>query len=294
MPWQNRISVKPKAYSSSLLPAGFFCDVLRSSERQLQLAKKQDGNSDSSFILVFLSDTSIFAFLKLILMSKAVIITGAAGNLGSAVTAKFLAEGYQVVAIVEPRTRHHFPETPNLDVKEANLFDEDAARVAVQQAYDQFPTLQAGALLVGGFMMGNLIRTSYRELEQMMDLNFKSAYNVVRPLFLRMQSQGKGGRIVLIGARPVLEPGGGVDMIGYALSKSLIFKLADLLNAAGADKDIVTSVVVPSIIDTPTNRSAMPDADFSTWVKPDELAEKIENACHLDKRPAETIIKVYG
>ncbi|MDJ1472633.1 SDR family NAD(P)-dependent oxidoreductase [Cytophagaceae bacterium DM2B3-1] len=227
-------------------------------------------------------------------MNKAVLITGAAGNLGSAVTERFLTEGYQVIAVVEPRTRHHFPENPNLTVKEANLFDEDAARIVVQQTYDQYPSLQAAVLLVGGFSMGNLVRTSYHEVEQMFELNFKSTYNVARPLFLRMQAHGNGGRLVLIGARPALESDAGADLIGYSLSKSLIFKLAELLNVAGKEKNIVTSVVVPSIIDTPTNRAAMPNADFSAWVKPEELAEKIENACQIDKRPEETVIKVYG
>ncbi len=227
-------------------------------------------------------------------MSKTVLITGAAGNLGSAVTEKFLAEGYQVVAVVEPRTRHHFPENPNLEVKEANLFDEDAARVVVQQTYDRFPSLQAAVLLVGGFSIGNLVRTSYQEIEQMLELNFKSTYNVARPLYLRMQAQNAGGRIVTIGARPALEPQSGIDMLGYSLSKSLIFKLAELLNASGEEKNIITSVIVPSIIDTPSNRSAMPNADFSDWVKPEELAEKIEDACRIDKRPEETIVKVYG
>lgn len=227
-------------------------------------------------------------------MSKTVLITGAAGNLGSAVTEKFLSEGYQVVAVVEPRTRHQFPENPNLEVKQANLFDEDAARMVVQQTYEKFPALQATVLLVGGFSVGNLVRTSYQEVEQMMELNFKSTYNVARPVFLRMQSHNTGGRIVMVGARPALEAESGAGMIGYALSKSLIFKFAELLNVSGEEKNIITSVVVPSIIDTPSNRVAMPTADFSAWVKPEELAQQIENACQLDKRLEETIIKVYG
>ncbi len=227
-------------------------------------------------------------------MNKTVIVTGAAGNLGSAVTEKFLQEGYQVVGVVEPRTRHHFATHPNLEIKEANLFDEDSARVVVQQTYDQYQEIQAAVLLVGGFAMGNLIRTSYREMEQMLDLNFRTAYNVVRPVFLRMQTQEKGGRIVMIGSRPALEPETGTDVLGYALSKSLIFKLSELLNVAGKEKNIQTSVVVPSIIDTPSNRSAMPNADFSTWVQPSELAERIVEACLPEKTLTDTVVKVYG
>jgi NAD(P)-dependent dehydrogenase (short-subunit alcohol dehydrogenase family) len=83
--------------------------------------------------------------------------------------------------------------------------------------------------------------------------------------------------------------------VAYGLSKSLIFRLAELLNAEAKSADIVTSVIVPSTIDTPENRAAMPDADFSTWVQPTMIAETIayyasENARHL----REPVIKVYN
>jgi NAD(P)-dependent dehydrogenase (short-subunit alcohol dehydrogenase family) len=109
-----------------------------------------------------------------------------------------------------------------------------------------------------------------------------------------MQWQENGGRLVLVGARPALDPAAGKGMVAYSLSKSLVFSLADLLNAAGEGKSVYTSVIVPSIIDTPANRASMPKADFSTWVRPEELADKIEMACRPDVVPTERVVKVYG
>jgi NAD(P)-dependent dehydrogenase (short-subunit alcohol dehydrogenase family) len=228
-------------------------------------------------------------------MLKKVIITGAAGNLGSATVDKFLREGYHVLATVEPGTRHHFiPGIPNLEVHQLDVTDENASREFVQRAFDEHKSIGAAVLLVGGFSMGTIAETSLSDLQRMFRLNFESCYNLVRPAFLRMQWQENGGRLVLVGARPALDPAAGKGMVAYALSKSLVFSLADLLNAAGEGKNVYTSVIVPSIIDTPANRASMPKADFSAWVRPEELADKIEMTCRPDVVPGERVVKVYG
>ena len=228
-------------------------------------------------------------------MLRKVIITGAAGNLGSATVDKFLREGYHVLATVEPGTRHHFvPGTPNLEVHQLDVTDENAAREFVQRSFDEHKFIGAAVLLVGGFAMGGIAETSLSDLHRMFRLNFESCYNLARPAFLRMQWQPDGGRLVLVGARPALEPAAGKGTVAYSLSKSLVFSLADLLNAAGEGKNVFTSVVVPSIIDTPANRASMPKADFSAWVRPEELADQIEMACRPDVVPGERVIKVYG
>jgi NAD(P)-dependent dehydrogenase (short-subunit alcohol dehydrogenase family) len=228
-------------------------------------------------------------------MSSNVIITGAAGNLGSATVDKFLREGYHVIATVEPGSRHHFaPGIPNLEVHEVDVTDEDASRQFVQGAFEAHKTIQAAVLLVGGFAMGSIAETNLPDIQRMFKLNFESAYNLSRPAFLRMQWQENGGRIILVGARPALEPAAGKDMVAYSLSKSLLFRLAELLNASGEGKNVITSVIVPSVIDTPANRASMPKADFSAWVSPEELAGKMEMACRLDAVPEEKVMKVYG
>lgn len=83
--------------------------------------------------------------------------------------------------------------------------------------------------------------------------------------------------------------------LGYALSKSLLFKLADSLNEAGASNNVTASVIVPSTIDTPANREAMPKSDFTTWVKPEEIADAMARLCSAETNAwRETVVKIYG
>jgi NAD(P)-dependent dehydrogenase (short-subunit alcohol dehydrogenase family) len=110
-----------------------------------------------------------------------------------------------------------------------------------------------------------------------------------------MIRQPTGGRIVLVGARPALQPRDGASNVAYGLSKSLVLRLAEILNAEGADHNVVTSVIIPSTIDTPDNRAAMPKADFTKWVRPEDIAATI---AFILSQPAqmlrEPVFKVYG
>lgn len=127
-------------------------------------------------------------------------------------------------------------------------------------------------LTVGGFTMNDVVHTSTDSIRQQFELNFITAYNVAAPLFKQMLERGSG-RIFLIGSRPGKDMKNGKGMVAYALSKSLLFNLAQLMNDEAAGTGVVVTVVVPSTIDTPQNRAAMPDADFSTWVKAETIAE---------------------
>src|SRR5690606_6811647 len=124
------------------------------------------------------------------------------------------------------------------------------------------PTIDAALLLVGGFAAGNIRNTDGTALKKMFAVNFDTAYFVARPLFNHMLTQPQGGRLIFVGSRPALKPKDGKNSVAYSLSKSLIFKLADILNAEGASKNVTTSVIVPSTIDTEANRRAMADKDF--------------------------------
>jgi len=107
--------------------------------------------------------------------------------------------------------------------------------------------------------------------------------------------QPEGGRIILIGARPALFANEGKNAVAYALSKSLVFKLAELLNAEGQSKKVITTVIVPGTIDTAANRNAMPEADFSQWVNPEAIAETMLFLCSENASAwREPIIKMFG
>jgi NAD(P)-dependent dehydrogenase (short-subunit alcohol dehydrogenase family) len=125
-------------------------------------------------------------------------------------------------------------------------------------------------------------------------LNFETAYYVARPLFLDMQARGKG-RLVFIGSRPAIQPSDGKAMIAYAMSKSLLFNLASYLNEEAKGTGVTATVIVPSTLDTPLNRSAMPDKNPSDWVKPQQIAEIMKFICsEAADVLRETVLKVYN
>jgi NAD(P)-dependent dehydrogenase (short-subunit alcohol dehydrogenase family) len=207
-------------------------------------------------------------------MKKNILITGASGNLGRAAVEKFIKEGYRVIAIVSPGTSLGFDSGKNVVTYEADLTIEKSVDEMIGKVIADHQTIDAAILTVGGYVGGTVETTDGAIIQKMISLNFYTAYFVARPVFQQMMKQGTG-RIVLVGSRPALEAAEGKKSFAYALSKSLVFKLAELLNAEALGKDIVTSVIVPSTIDTPANRQAMPNANFSNWVTVDDITEAI-------------------
>jgi len=209
-------------------------------------------------------------------MSKTVIITGAAGNLGATVTDKFLKSGYRVIAGV---SNHHISSIhphPNLEVIRVDATDEKSCNDFVQSVIDKQGSIDAALLLVGGFAMGSIENAGESEIHKMISLNFNTAYFTARPAFNQMMKQKAGGKIIFIGAASALDDNQGYKVLPYVLSKSLIVKLAKTLNIEGHKKNIQCAVIAPTIIDTPQNRASMPDADFSRWTKGEEIAEVME------------------
>jgi NAD(P)-dependent dehydrogenase (short-subunit alcohol dehydrogenase family) len=229
------------------------------------------------------------------LKMKTVIITGANGNLGSAVTKEFLDKGYKVVAtVVAEAMKNDFEANENLDVRVVNLANEEETNSFVQSVIEQHGRVSGALLLVGGFAMGNLAATSVADIHKQFSLNFDTAYHVARPLFQHML-QNEKGRIVFIGARPAIDATAGKNLIAYGLSKSLLFKLAEFLNEEAKGKNVAVAVVVPSTLDTSLNRKSMPEVNPDIWVKPSALAEILEFIIS-DKSSVlrEPVLKVYN
>ena len=144
----------------------------------------------------------------------------------------------------------------------------------MEQVVNKDGVINVAVMAAGGYQQGTLHETFKQNLLQQIDLNFITAYNIVRPIFEQMKKQ-KNGRLFLVGSKPGMEMQHAKSSIAYGLSKSLIFRLAELLNAETGKDNIVTSVIVSGTIDTPENRKAMPGADTSTWVTADEIADII-------------------
>lgn len=226
-------------------------------------------------------------------MPESIIITGANGNLGSAVCRKLYDEGYHIDAALGPGNQLE-DHGERLHQEPVDLMKADKAGEFVEGAIRRRGRVSAGILLVGGFAMGRLKDTDPEQLDKMISLNFRTAFHMVRALFPHFEEKG-GGRFVLVGAKPVFNPGAGKDLFAYTLTKTMIVKMAELINAEPTEKNIRAAVIAPSVIDTPPNREAMPDADFSDWVPPERIAEAIAFLLSdAGRMMAEPILKIYN
>lgn len=224
-----------------------------------------------------------------------ILVTGATGGLGSPVVNLLLQDENKVIAFVHSEeSKRKLPVHKNLTAVVADLSDEESVAANVEQLISQFKTIDAAVLLAGGYAGGNILATSVKNIQEQIALNFITGYTIVKALLPHFKTNKKG-RLVLTGSQPPLMPAKAKYSVAYTLSKSLIFQLADILNEETKGTDIVTTVIVPSIIDTAANRKAMPDADFTKWVKPEQVAGAIQFVLS-DKASAwrEPVVKLYN
>ncbi|MEP6675946.1 MAG: SDR family NAD(P)-dependent oxidoreductase [Ferruginibacter sp.] len=226
---------------------------------------------------------------------KTAIITGASGNMGQAVVKKFIEQGFKVIGTVLPNDPAvlDFP-ADKFEKIVVDLSSETDTEQFIESIHTKYTSIDAAVLTVGGYAAADIAATKIDDINKQFRLNFETAYNVARPVFSTMMKSGSG-RIFLIGSKPGLSAKNGKGMIAYSLAKSLIFRLAELMNEEAKGKNIVTSVVVPSTIDTPQNRKAMPAADFSSWITPGQVADVIFfYASDAATALREPIIKIYN
>lgn len=211
--------------------------------------------------------------------ARTVMITGAAGNLGRAVASTFEAEGARLVLLdrADPVLQSAFGAdgaggAARLLVA-ADLLDAAQVAAAVTQAVRRFGRIDVLCHLAGAFRMGEAVHaTSDDTWDFLFDLNARSVLNIARAVVPHMTRHG-GGKIVHVGAFAALR--GDARMGAYAASKSSVIRLTESMAAELREKNVNVNCVLPTIIDTPENRAAMPDADPSRWVAPDDLASVI-------------------
>jgi NAD(P)-dependent dehydrogenase (short-subunit alcohol dehydrogenase family) len=224
---------------------------------------------------------------------KTAIVTGATGNLGQAVVSQLIADGFIVHGTVMDPAKVDYQHANFIPVT-ADLADEDASSKMVHAVIEHLGSVDVAVLTVGGYAAATIEKTSTADISKQIQLNFDTAYNVARPVFLQMMKQGSG-RIFLVGSRPGLAMTNSKGMVAYGLSKSLIFRLAELMNEEAKGQNVVVSVIIPSTIDTPQNRSAMPNVDPSKWVTAEEIATLVSfYSGEQAKQLREPLIKIYG
>lgn len=207
---------------------------------------------------------------------KIVVVTGGAGNLGTAAVKRFYGAGARVAVIDRERDMvtsvfgDEIPEGDYCLYVAGNLLDEASVAEMTQKIMDRFGRIDVLINIAGGFSMGPpLHETPLKTFEFMMDLNAKSVFLMCRAVIPHMLDQG-GGKIVSTAARAGLK--GAAKMGPYTASKAAVIRLTEAMAAELRDDNINVNCIMPGTIDTPGNRKDMPNADFGKWVQPESLA----------------------
>jgi NAD(P)-dependent dehydrogenase (short-subunit alcohol dehydrogenase family) len=223
------------------------------------------------------------------------LITGGTGGLGAAVTRAFLGAGWRVVVpVYDEAERDRVGTHERLVLERADLFDAaSAAEVARLAAGDtEFP-LRAVVNLVGGFAEGERVHaTPVEEFEDQLRLNLRPTYLVCHATIPHLL-EGGGGAIVCVSSRAALRPFSGAA--GYIVAKAAVLAFVDALAAEYRQDGIRVNAILPSVIDTPANRRAMPDADHGRWVRPEQIADVVRFLCEDGAEPISGAhVPVYG
>jgi NAD(P)-dependent dehydrogenase (short-subunit alcohol dehydrogenase family) len=223
---------------------------------------------------------------------KIALVTGANGGLGTYVTRALLDAGATVVGLSRKIEQSEF-NSPNFTALPAEISTAAGAKAAVDNLRARFGRLDILVHTVGGFAGGQPItETDDATFQRMFDVNLYATFYLLRAAVAVMRKTGDG-RIVAIGSRAALEPGAGVG--AYSSSKAAMVSLIRTVAQENKDAGITANVILPGTMDTPANRKAMPNSDFSKWVRPAAVASLITwlvNDAGKDVNGA--VIPVYG
>ncbi len=205
------------------------------------------------------------------------IVTGAGGNLGAAVVRMLVDRGWRVVAMdrtadalqrsLEGLTADRFLPADGIDLANPN-----ACRTLVDKASQRFGRIDGLVNTVGTFAMGDIDDADPAQWEFLFKVNLATTLNMCRAVIPPMRAAGRGS-IVNTGAVAALKAQKG--MSAYAASKSAVLRLGESLADELKGDGVRVNTILPSIIDTPQNRAAMPKADVGKWVTPEQIAEVV-------------------
>jgi len=217
---------------------------------------------------------------------------GANGGLGTSVTQAFLDIGATVIGTSRKVEQSEFP-SPNFTAASADIANPQGANLLIDQVVKKFGRLDVLAHTVGGFAGGQSVaNTDDKIFQQMFNVNLNATFYLLRAAIPALRKSGDG-RIVAIGSRAALEPGTGVG--AYSASKAAMVSLIRTVAAENHETGLTANVILPGTMDTPANRKAMADADFSKWVKPATVASLIVWLAGVAGKDVNgAVIPVYG
>ena len=208
---------------------------------------------------------------------KVIIVTGASGNVGSALAALLASRGARIAAVDMARERLQavtagLSGTGHLALSDYDLTDPAATTALVAEVQRICGRLDGVGTTVGGFAMAKLADAGLEQWDAMFSLNVKTTWNIYRAAVPVIREAG-GGSLVAIGSVAGLKASG--EMAAYGAMKGAVMRLTESLADELRTDRIRVNAVLPTTIDTPQNRAAMPGADMSRWVTPSEVAEVI-------------------
>ena len=212
-------------------------------------------------------------------MERVVLVTGGTGALGTAITRRFLGEGAVVcVPWIVEHERERLEASvqaaahPRLMLERCDVADDAAMARLAESLTARHRRIDVLVSAVGGFAMGDLVHTDRTLWDSMLTLNLTTAYVAARAVVPAMLAAG-GGRVVAVASRAVVPPAGG--FIAYTVAKAAVIAFVQALAVETRGRGITVNAVLPSTMDTPANRAAMPGVDPKTWVPVDAVADAI-------------------
>ena len=224
-----------------------------------------------------------------------VVVTGGAGALGAAVVGRLIEAGAIChVPAFDDGEAERFPHAAHERVR-LIVAGDLAAWDAVERFFSGIDDLWASIHLAGGFDMGGIADAPPDVFQRQVSMNAATCYLCCRAAISAMRRTGGGGRIVNVSARPGIEPRTGAGMVAYAAAKAAVAALTQALAEEVAGERIWVNAIAPSILDTPANRAAMPDADHDAWPETAEVAETVVFLASPDNAVTRgAVVPVYG
>lgn len=218
--------------------------------------------------------------------NKVVLITGGTGALGTSLTQRFVSSGATTIATYlndEKIEALKGQNTINAELIKADVTREEQVVKLISTIVERFGHIDILVNSVGGYLGGKSVTDlEEHEWDLMMNLNLKSAFLISKHVIPVMKSSGRGGKIVHISSKTGLKSEGHDS--AYAASKSGLIRLVESISQETMELGINVNCILPSVIDTEANRRAMPKADFSKWVKTDDLTNVVFFLCSEDAK----------
>src|SRR6185312_1102087 len=215
--------------------------------------------------------------------NKVVLITGGTGALGKTLTQRFISSGAITIAtyLNDEKLKGH--DTINAELIKADVTREEQVVKLISAIVERFGHIDILVNSIGGYLGGKSVTDlDEHERDLMMNLNLKSAFLISKHVIPVMKSSGPGGKIVHISSKTGLKSEGHDS--AYAASKSGLIRLVESISQETKELGINVNCILPSVIDTEANRRAMPKADFSKWVKTEDLTNVVFFLCSQEAK----------